>query len=406
MNKLYIIGFGPGEENQVTECAEQALSVSERLLCLKRSAGFGDDLRRWNLPELLEELKANTAPATTALLVSGDCGFYSIAKTVVRDYSQLYDIELIPGISSIQYFSARLKVAYDDAKIVSLHGRSGNIVAQVAYQKKLFALTGGQNSVRHICQELFKHGLGNVLVSVGERLSYAQERITKGSAAELSAHDFDELSVVYIENPKAKDPYLPLKDSDFLRNDVPMTKEEVRWVSLAKLGVCPGDTVYDIGAGTGSVSVELARAASEGCVYAIESKAEACALAQANLKRHGAFNLRVIKGLAPEALADLPAPDKAFIGGSSGRFDQIVETVLEKNPAARIVANAVTLQTLHEAMECFAKNCMTEIEAVCLNVARSKKAGGYDMMVAQNPVYIISALGCGADFPPPPDDEA
>jgi len=379
MNKLYVIGAGPGDEQLLTGIAKETLSRAQRVL----------NTREMPLAELMSELKYSEKGGT-AVLVSGDCGFFSVAKTILRDFSGFYEIEVLPGISSIQYLSAKLKVPYDDAAKFSLHGRSGFIVPKVAYNKRVFVLTDNTSSVREICSTLYKYGLGHVDVSVGERLSYPDERVVSDKAEVLKDMDFDGLSVMYIENPSATDPQTPLLDKDFIRGDIPMTKEEIRWLSVRKLGIRPGDTVYDVGAGTGSVSVEMARSAYDGFVYAIEAKEDACALVRENASRFGAFNIEIIHGEAPLALDGLPVPDKAFIGGSAGNMDGILAKLTSLNPDIRLVANAITLQTLNQLTEGFEKYGISGTETICVNIAKSRKTGEYDMMVAQNPVYIVS----------------
>lgn len=385
MEKLFVIGFGPGDEAMLTDRAKSVVKTAQRIL----------NTREIPLPELMAELK-KSGNDKTAVLVSGDSGFFSAAKTIIKDCSNLYEIEVIPGIGSIQYFSAKIKAAYDDAAIISLHGRNGNIVAKVAYNKKVFALTGGENRVCDICRTLSRYGLGGVSISIGERLSFPEERIITGKAEELKDMDFDGLSVMYIENMSAVNPHIPIRDADFIRSDIPMTKEEIRWLSINKLGINPKDIVFDIGAGTGSVSVEMARKAFDGFVYAIEIKKDACALVRENAARHGAFNIEIVNGEAPDALKTLPVPDKAFIGGSSGNMDGILETLLSLNPQIKIVANAITIQTLNQIIEGIEKHGITGTDVICVNIAKSKKIGAYDMMTAQNPVYIITGIGGGS----------
>ena len=395
MEKLHIIGYGPGDETQLTGKAKHVLNTARRILSTGRIGGANERFEGLTLTELLETLK-QSVDGETAVLVSGDCGFFSVARTIVRDFSDLYEIELIPGIGSVQYLSAKIKIPYDDALLVSLHARNGHIVPKVAYNKKIFALTGGTHSVREICRTLCGYGLGHVRLCVGERLSYPDEQITSATAAALLDKNFDELAVVYIENPSAADPHVPLPDSAFTRAEIPMTKEEIRWLTIQKLGIGPTDTVYDIGAGTGSVSVEMARKAFDGFVYAIDSNENACALIRENRTKHGAFNIKIVHGEAPPALDGLPVPDKAFIGGSSGNMDGILKKLTSLNPGIKIVVNAVSVQTLNQAVEGFEKYYLSGTDIVCVNIARTKRTGPYDMLTALNPVFIISGQGGGS----------
>ena len=383
--KLYVIGAGPGGEAMLTLAAKDAIQRAKKIW----------NTRETPLAELVAALNDGDI-VQTAVLVSGDSGFYSGAAWIAERCPAGYEVELIPGVSSVQYLSAKIKAPYDGAALVSLHGREGYIVAKAAYNKRLFVLAGGANNAQRICHTLSSRGLGNVRVTVGERLSFPEERIVSGSADELQALSFDGLSVLYIENPNAADPHMPLRDADFTRGGVPMTKEEVRWIALQKLGVSPRDVVFDVGAGTGAVSVELARKAHDGFVYAIESKEEACALVLENATRHGAFNLEIVHGEAPEAFAGLPVPDKAFIGGSSGNMEGILERLLSLNAGIRVVATAVTLQTINRMVTAYERFGMQDMDVICVNIAKSKKAGRYDMMVAQNPVYVITGTGGGA----------
>ena len=171
-----------------------------------------------------------------------------------------------------------------------------------------------------------------------------------------------------------------------------MTKSEVRAVSVSRLELQTNSIVYDIGAGTGSVSVEAALKVPEGHVYAFEQKEEGCALIRANAEKAGLTNLTVVPGKAPESLAGYPAPDRVFLGGSSGNMEEILDLVTELNPAVQLVINVIALESLNQAMAWFQKKGW-EPEVVCMQVSRAAKRGPYHMMQAQNPIYILAAQG-------------
>lgn len=171
-----------------------------------------------------------------------------------------------------------------------------------------------------------------------------------------------------------------------------MTKSEVRAVSISRLELQKNSVVYDIGAGTGSVSVEAALQVPAGHVYAFEQKEEGCALIRANAEKAGLTNLTVVPGKAPESLAGYPVPDRVFLGGSSGNMEKILDLVTELNPAVQIVINVIALESLSQAMAWFQKKGW-EPEVVCMQVSRAAKRGPYHMMQAQNPIYILTAHG-------------
>ena len=168
-----------------------------------------------------------------------------------------------------------------------------------------------------------------------------------------------------------------------------MTKEEIRSVGISKLGIRKGDIVYDIGAGTGSVSVEMALQATEGRVYAIEVSGEALGLLGQNREKFGLFNLEIISGSAPEALENLPPPDKVFIGGTKGKIKQILDHIGEVSPHARVVVDAIALESAAGALDALKAAGFTKVDTVQLSVARGKNVGSYTMMMGQNPVFII-----------------
>lgn len=396
--RIAIVGTGMGNPDHLTREAYRACMEAQLLVGAKRmleifSAFPGEKFAAYRPQEIRDYLNAHPQYETVALLQSGDVGFYSGAKRLIELFRE-EELRVYPGISSVVYLCAKLRIPWEDVKLISLHGREANLAAAVREHPKVFAIVGKGTEVTNLLEKLSAYGMDEVRVTVAERLSYEDEKITAGTARELAAQTFSDLCVVLIENPKAH-PVVThgIADEAFLRDQVPMTKSEVRSISLSKLRLCRDSVVYDVGAGTGSVSVEAALQAAQGKVYAIEKKEEAVKLILANQRKFAADNLTVIAGEAPEALADLPAPTHVFIGGSSGNLKAILKTVLQKNPLVRVVINCIALETVAEALECLRTMPVTDIDIAAVSVGKSKEAGNYHMMIGQNPVYIISCSG-------------
>jgi len=186
--------------------------------------------------------------------------------------------------------------------------------------------------------------------------------------------------------------FLGIADEEFIRQDVPMTKQEIRILSLVKAQIAPDAVVYDIGAGTGSLSIEAARLAPRGEVYAIERSSEGINLIRANAANFAVTNMQVIQAEAPDGLADLPEADAILIGGSGSRLPEILETVTPKlKQTGRLVLNCITVQTLMQCIEFMRQHSDTYIyEAIQVQVTRLQQVGTYDMAKANNPIYIVT----------------
>ena len=169
-----------------------------------------------------------------------------------------------------------------------------------------------------------------------------------------------------------------------------MTKSEVRAVALSKLRLTADALCWDVGAGTGSVAIEMALQAREGRVYAIEKRRGRFGAAGGEPPAAGAWNLELVPARQPEACRDLPAPTHVFIGGSSGNLREIIALALEKNPNVCITASAIALETAAELTNCMKEFSFTETEVVSLTVARGRAAGPYHLMTGQNPVYLYT----------------
>ena len=406
--QLYLVGIGMGNEKNRTVEAEQICQSAELLIGARRMLQSVKTegkavFESYKPDEIAAYLAEHPQYETAAVLLSGDIGFYSGAKKLydaIERTEGLEQMEIYPvsGISSVVYFCGKLGVSWENVHLLSLHGRKQNLIDAVKYHEKVFVLCGEKDGIPKICCKLKEYGLGDVKVAVGTDLSYEQERIVQGTAESLMKEDFAPLSVLLICNPDVKKRIGHGLDDDlFLRGKVPMTKSEVRSISLSKLRLHKDAVVWDVGAGTGSVSIEAASLAKDGVVYAIEKKDEAIDLLEQNKRKFGTDNLEIIKGLAPEALEGLPAPTHAFIGGSSGNLKEILEVLLEQNPRVRVVINAIALETVAEAMQCLKSMAFTDVDIAQVSVAKGKKLGSYEMMMGQNPVYVISCTGKGEE---------
>ena len=400
MLKVNIIGIGPGNPDLLTGAARQAIAESNILIGDKRMLSAFSDSSKTVYDTIktsaIAEIAAKADPAkdVLAVLVSGDVGFFSLAKTIS---GKLPDCECVRycGISSLVYFASKLQLSWDDAKIVSMHGRDQNLVSAVAQNKKVFSLTGGDHSPQALCKQLCEHGMGQVTVYVGENLSYPEEKITQGTAEEISALNFPSLSVMMLLNDEANgfEPTVHgLADDLFMRSKVPMTKQEVRSVSMSKLMPKATDLIYDIGAGTGSCSVELALIAKQGKVWAFERNPVAVELLGKNKELFGLSNLEIIAGEALENIKTMPAPDCVFVGGSGGDLCEMLDVIYAKNSKCRVVINAITVETLAQVAAYYKEHEDYSLEIVNVFVARGKHLGSYNLMIAQNPVYVMTAL--------------
>ncbi len=390
MKTVSIIGAGMGPQTLTAQALEE-LAQADLLLgaprLLAMFAGLGKTASAACAPEQVAAQVRRQAEQRCVILVSGDTGFYSGAEGIAKALGD-YRVRLIPGISSLSYFFSRLGLPWQDAAVVSCHGRQANLADTVRRHALTFALTGQNLPELGAC--LVTAGFGSLRLHQGQDLGTGQERIISLTAADLVRAEPAALSVLLVENP-GYDPRLRrgIPDGEFLRAGPPLTKAEVRAACLAKLDPRPNDICWDIGAGSGSVTVEMALSAYQGRVYALDKNPEALSLARENCRRFHIGNVLFQAGSAPEALADWPAPDCAFIGGGGPRLPEITALILGKNPGARIVANLIALESLNAALSAFEAQGLAP-EIVQIAVARNKKAGGVNLMIAQNPVYIIS----------------
>lgn len=394
--QVNLAALGGGRIETLTAECREALQRADLILGAERllqNLPAGCTQRRIaavQAEDILQRIQQSNAE-NCCVLYSGDTGFYSGAGKLLPLLEKAgFSARIFPGISSVQLLSAKLGQPWQDWRLVSAHGVSCNAVAEVM-QGKTFFLTGGKMTPKSLCGQLKEAGLGGLKVIVGERLSYPEEKILCGTAAEFAEQDFVALSVLLAEAaPKGNYRGTGLPDDVFIRGNVPMTKREVRAAILAKLAVQPGDIVWDIGAGTGSVSIELSFLASQ--VYAVECQQSACDLIKENREKFRVWNLTLREGKAPAALEGLPVPQAVFIGGTKGKMEEIIRLALEKNPNVRICISAIALETLTMAIDALRKQGIIPF-VTQISVSKTKAAGELHLFMANNPVFLITG-GC------------
>jgi len=391
-----LIGMGSGQPENLTLQGLAALRQADLILGARRllavlPAGCTENRAAAYRPDEVAELLQTSGAENAVLVYSGDTGFYSGASSMMEKLEALgVRARVLPGLSSIQLLAAALGRPWQGWNLVSAHGRTCDPVAECMQGRPTFFLTGGSEDPATLCAQLAAEGFGDVQGVVGQCLGTPEEKIFRGSVKELAAGRFNSLSVLLVEAAEVLPRRAPgLPDEAFERGDVPMTKQEVRAAVLAKLAVRPEDILWDVGAGTGSVSVELALAAPRGRVYAVECRPEGCALIKANREKFRTRNLVLVEGLAPAALSDLPAPDAVFIGGSKGSLAAIVDAALDKNPDARICVSAIALESLSAAMAALTAKGRT-VQVSQIAVSRARAVGRLHLMMAQNPIYLIT----------------
>ena len=395
---ITLLGIGMGSQETLTVQGKKAAKSADLIIGAKRMADAVREpgqavVYEYRSDVIADYIRNHPEYEKVVIALSGDVGFYSGARKLLTALGgRESNVEVICGISSVVYFMSEIGLSWDDAKITSAHGKHCNLISMIRHNQKVFSILGTGTAVAELAGKLVKYHMGEVLLYVGENLSYPDEKIFVKKAEELTNYEGQPLSVVcaFHENPEPALSTHGIPDEEFIRGKAPMTKEEVRSVSLSKLRLTEDSICCDVGAGTGSVSVEMALRADQGQVFAIEKKEEAAALLEENKQKFAVDNLEIIKGEAPQALENLPAPTHAFIGGSSGNLKEIVALLLGKNPQVRIVINCITLETISEALDVLKEYDFQQREVVQLAASRSKEIGRYHLMMGENPIYIIT----------------
>lgn len=419
--KIILSGIGMGNTDGMTREAYHAFEEAEVIFgaerMLENLPGKGVKVPYYRADDIISYLIEHPQYTKVAAAFSGDSGFYSGAQSMKKALEEANEkgilkseTTILPGISSVSALAARLGVSWNDAVLASIHGRRTNVVNLVRKNTKVFLLLSGKNDFEMLVNKFREAGINNVKISAGYRLSYPNEKLFTFYLDEFETKLLDLPEGVYtclIENEDCEEQILTpgMDDEIFSRTKVPMTKNEVRVLSISRLELTKNAVVYDVGSGTGSVSAECARLSPDIFVFAIEQKEEAANLTKENAVRLGLSDqIVVINKKAPEGFEELPTPTHVFIGGSSGALSDILSAIQKKlivkentkgktdkaSKGVRVVINAVSLETIAQITKLIQTYPVKHVQLTQIQASRAHKLGSYNLMQAQNPVLIAS----------------
>ena len=419
--KIILSGIGMGNTDGMTREAYHAFEEAEVIFgaerMLENLPGKGIKVPYYRADDIISYLIEHPQYTKVAAAFSGDSGFYSGAQSMKKALEEANEkgilkseTTILPGISSVSALAARLGVSWNDAVLASIHGRRTNVVNLVRKNTKVFLLLSGKNDFEMLVNKFREAGINHVKISAGYRLSYPDEKLFTFYLDEFETKLFDLPEGVYtclIENEDCEEQILTpgIADEIFSRTKVPMTKNEVRVLSISRLELTKNAVVYDVGSGTGSVSIECARLSPDIFVFAIEQKEEAANLTKENAVRLGLSDqIVVINKKAPEGFEELPTPTHVFIGGSSGALSDILSAIQKKlivkentkgktdkaSKGVRVVINAVSLETIAQITKLIQTYPVKHVQLTQIQASRAHKLGSYNLMQAQNPVLIAS----------------
>lgn len=419
--KIILSGIGMGNTDGMTREAYHAFEEAEVIFgaerMLENLPGKGIKVPYYRADDIISYLIEHPQYTKVAAAFSGDSGFYSGAQSMKKALEEANEkgilkseTTILPGISSVSALAAHFGVSWNDAVLASIHGRRTNVVNLVRKNTKVFLLLSGKNDFEMLVNKFREAGINHVKISAGYRLSYPDEKLFTFYLDEFETKLFDLPEGVYtclIENEDCEEQILTpgIDDEIFSRTKVPMTKNEVRVLSISRLELTKNAVVYDVGSGTGSVSIECARLSPDIFVFAIEQKEEAANLTKENAVRLGLSDqIVVINKKAPEGFEELPTPTHVFIGGSSGALSDILSAIQKKlivkentkgktdkaSKGVRVVINAVSLETIAQITKLIQTYPVKHVQLTQIQASRAHKLGSYNLMQAQNPVLIAS----------------
>jgi precorrin-6Y C5,15-methyltransferase (decarboxylating) len=434
MSKIFVIGVGyrPLDKRALDALiGSRVILASGRLAeVFKRYAEYPDLKDRLvvinSIDETMNFMKSSLQESSTpiTLLASGDPMFFGIGRRVMQEFDR-DAVELVPDLSSMQLAFARIKEPWDNALLLSLHGgpnpnRRRNLeygLRDVPFllkqRKRVSILTDRVNNPVVIAQTILENSeaaglqLSGVKMYVCEKIGYPDEKITEGTVSDMTLKTFSDPNVAIIINSAAdvttsanpsnsrlpgyrsSAPIFGLTEDEIAHAGGLITKDEVRAAVIHNLKLPADGILWDIGSGSGSVSIESALMCPASRVFAIEKNPARIENIKINKNRFMLHNIEIIEGSAPDVLSGLPSPDRVFIGGSGGKIGEIIRLIAERMQNGIVVINAATLETFNLALAALRDSAFS-VSASQISVSRMKPVGSGHFFAAQNPIFVIS----------------
>lgn len=406
---VLLVGMGMSREN-LSLAALQAIERAEVLAGGERHLSEFQGLRaskvpiRSDLEGVLSHIADLSREKRTAVLASGDPLFYGIGSRLISVLGR-DRVLVLPNITTVQALFARLGEPWEDVRVVSLHGRDQRIATSrlmqaVGRHSRVTVFTDPRHTPGWIARTILEAGVTDRSMVVAEDLGLPTELLRRFRLEEVPNQGFSPLNIVTVFPPEGgftsgildgHGPIFGFPEEEFHHQGGLITKMEVRAVVLAQLRLCSGQTLWDLGAGSGSVSIEAARIAPDGHVFAVEREEARFRDLTNNARRFGCFEVSPVHGSASMVIDGLPDPDRVFIGGGGNELEAILEKVaLRLRPGGRVVQTAVALDTLDRARN-FWRKLPFEMCVTQLQISRSAPIAGSIRLDALNPVFVITA---------------
>jgi precorrin-6Y C5,15-methyltransferase (decarboxylating) len=400
MKTVFIVGMGMSVKDVTASQMEiirsaDILMGGRRHLDQFKELPVKKEMITGNVAQSIRFIKHHCSENRIVVLASGDPLFYGIGARIAAELDH-EALTIMPNITSVAAAFAHISEPWNDAIIVSLHGRDRQhqLFGALNARRTTAVLTDARHSPQWLARRLMEKGVSGVTLAVFEQLGMPEERYDWYALDQAANQSFAQPNVVIVkhllQSPGAEDLMLGMADEAFEHEAGLITKSEVRAVTLAKLQLTPGLTLWDLGAGTGSVGIEASVLIGRGRIVAVEQDAGRLSHIRDNVRRYGLFNLDIVQATLPQGMEKLPAPDRIFIGGGGRELPSIIKAAAgHLAPGGIMVANTVLVDSLSRALEAM-ESCPMTTEAIQLQVNYSKTMPWSRRMEARNPVWIIS----------------